>query len=77
MRILATGFEPFGGEEVNPSWMAVVRLSEDVKGAEIIKKQLPVVYFRALEVLEGYIKEYRPDVVLLLPARPEAATPSG
>lgn len=65
MRILATGFEPFGGEEVNPSWMAVSRLSEDVKGAEIIKKQLPVVYFRALEVLEGYIKEYRPDVVLL------------
>ena len=37
MRILATGFEPFGGEEVNPSWMAVSRLSEDVKGAEIIK----------------------------------------
>lgn len=65
MKILVTGFEPFGGEAVNPSWMAVSRLPDAVGETEIIKKQLPVVYFKALEVLEGYIKEYSPDVVLM------------
>ncbi|MEA4921373.1 MAG: pyroglutamyl-peptidase I [Clostridiaceae bacterium] len=65
MKILVTGFEPFGGESVNPSWMAVDTLPEQLNGAEIIKKRLPVVYYKALEILEGYINEYRPDVVLM------------
>ena len=65
MKILVTGFEPFGGEAVNPSWLAVSQIPDEVKGAEVIKKQLPVEWFRALEILEGYIKEYRPDVVML------------
>lgn len=65
MKILVTGFEPFGGESVNPSWLAVDTLPEQINGAEIIKKRLPVVYYKALEILEGYIKEYRPDVVLM------------
>ena len=65
MKILVTGFEPFGGEAVNPSWRAVSQIPDQVKGAEVIKKQLPVEWFRALDILEGYIKEYRPDVVML------------
>ena len=65
MKILVTGFEPFGGEAVNPSWLAVSQIPDQVKGAEVIKKQLPVEWFRALDILEGYIKEYKPDVVML------------
>lgn len=65
MRILVTGFDPFGGETVNPSWLAVSQLGDEIGGATVIKRSLPVVYFKALEVLEGYIKELEPDVVLL------------
>ena len=65
MKILVTGFDPFGGEAVNPSWMAVEQLPDAVAGAEIVKKSLPVVWFKALEILEGYIEEIKPDVVVM------------
>ena len=65
MKILATGFEPFAGGDVNPSWMAVSRLPDDIGGHTVIKAQLPVVYFKALDVLEGLIKEHKPDMLLM------------
>ena len=37
MKILITGFDPFGGENVNPAYEAVKLLPDSVKGAEIIK----------------------------------------
>ena len=61
MKILVTGFEPFGGESVNPSWMAVERLPDTLDGAEIVKRRLPVVYFRALDILDGRGSTYRPN----------------
>ena len=30
-KLLITGFEPFGGESINPSWEAVSRLPERIK----------------------------------------------
>lgn len=65
MKILVTGFDPFGGESVNPSWMAVEKLTDTVPGAEIVKKSLPVVWFKALDLLESYIEELKPDVVVM------------
>ena len=65
MKILVTGFDPFGGETVNPSWMAVEKLTDTVPGAEIIKRSLPVVWFKALDLLESYIEERKPDVVVM------------
>ena len=44
MKILVTGFDPFGGEPTNPSWEAVRRLPDKVAGAEIIKVQIPTVF---------------------------------
>ena len=29
-KLLITGFEPFGGETINPSWEAVARLPEQI-----------------------------------------------
>ena len=71
MKILVTGFEPFGGEAVNPSWLAVSQIPDQVKGAEVIKKQLPVEWFRALDILERNIS----PMLLCLPARPAEPTP--
>ena len=36
MKILVTGFDPFGDDTINPAIEAVKRLPEEIKGAEII-----------------------------------------
>lgn len=41
MKILVTGFNPFGGEAVNPAYEAVKLLPDTIAGAEIIKKEIP------------------------------------
>lgn len=64
MRILVTGFEPFGGETINPSWEAVKLLPDKIEDAEIIKLEIPTVRYRALDVIENAIVTYNPDVVL-------------
>ena len=39
MKILITGFDPFGGESVNPAYEAVKLLPDTIAGAQIIKLQ--------------------------------------
>lgn len=46
-RILVTGFDPFGGEQINPSWEAVKLLPERIGGWEICKLELPTVFSKA------------------------------
>lgn len=64
MKILITGFEPFGGELINPSLEAVQRLENYIGGAEIIKRSLPVVFQKSVETLIGYMESERPDAVI-------------
>ena len=37
MRILFTGFDPFGGEKINPAGEAVKMMKNEIQGAEILK----------------------------------------
>ena len=37
MKVLITGFDPFGGESINPALEAVKLLPENISGAEVIK----------------------------------------
>ena len=48
-KLLITGFEPFGGETVNPSWEAVSRLPQEAGGYLLIKLRLPVTFGEAAE----------------------------
>jgi len=41
MKVLVTGFDPFGGESVNPALEAVKKLPATISGAEIIKLEIP------------------------------------
>lgn len=64
MKILITGFEPFGGEKINPAWEAVNSLPSKIDDIDIFKLQLPTV-FRAsgLKLFEA-IDLLKPDVVI-------------
>ena len=64
MKILVTGFDPFGGETVNPAIETVKRLPDSVAGAEIIKLEIPTVCHKSLRVIDEAIAEHDPDVVL-------------
>ena len=64
MKILVTGFEPFGGEARNPSAEVVARLPEQIAGAQIVKLILPTVRYEAPQKVERAVDEHRPDVVL-------------
>ena len=59
MKVLVTGFEPFGGSTVNPSQQLVDALDGDVA-----KALLPVSYARAAEALRLAIAEHEPDLVI-------------
>jgi pyroglutamyl-peptidase len=63
-KILVTGFEPFGGETMNPAWEAVRALPDAIDGAQVAKVEIPVVFGRAPEAVEAAIERESPDLVL-------------
>ena len=66
MKILVTGFDPFGGEKVNPALEAVKSLPSEIHGAEIHWVAIPTVFYQSAEVLETAIVRYQPDAVLCI-----------
>lgn len=64
MKLLFTGFEPFGGEAVNASYEAVCRLPDRIGNVQIIKAQLPTAFRKCIPVLEQILKTERPDAVV-------------
>ena len=46
MKILITGFEPFGGESVNPAYEAVKLLPDMAGDIQIVKMEIPTVFGR-------------------------------
>ena len=66
MKILVTGFDPFGGEKVNPALEAVKSLPSVIHGAEIRWVEIPTVFYKSAEVLETAIVHYQPDAVLCI-----------
>ena len=64
MKILVTGFDPFGKEKINPAIEAVKKLPDEIKGATILKLEVPTICFKSLEVIEKAIQEQNPDVIL-------------
>ncbi|HEX6442006.1 MAG TPA: pyroglutamyl-peptidase I [Stellaceae bacterium] len=64
MKALVTGFEPFGGELVNPAIEAVHRLPQQLGAVEIHAALLPAVFGRAIDALEDAILASDPDIVL-------------
>ena len=64
MNILITGFEAFGKDEINSSWESVKLLPNELKGNNIYKVLIPVV-FNVDKLIEN-IKKYSPDIIILV-----------
>ena len=65
-KLLITGFEPFGGETVNPSWLAVEKLHDNIGDFELTKLLIPVVFEKSAEVVINKANEINPDVILCI-----------
>lgn len=65
-KLLITGFEPFGGEEINPSREAVDRLPQEVGDYALTKLLIPVVFGEAAEQVLRHAEELAPDVILCI-----------
>lgn len=63
---LVTGFEPFGGEDVNPSWEICRELAEAIGTTRIHVLQVPTEFRTAIEVVASEIERLEPAIVLSL-----------
>lgn len=76
-KLLITGFDPFDGHAVNPSWAAVRQLSETVGNYELCKLNIPTLYETAAGTVLKKAAQLQPDVILCvgLAAGRDAVTP--
>lgn len=63
-KLLITGFDPFGGEGVNPSWEAVRLLPDTVGEYALEKLMIPTVFDKAARLVMEKADEAQPDAIL-------------
>ena len=63
--MLVTGFEPFGGDRLNPSWMAAQALhGRVVDGHRVVAARLPTVFGQAMDELAAALDHAKPVLVI-------------
>ena len=63
-KLLITGFEPFGNEDINPSWEAVLQLPDQINEYQLTKVKLPVLFSDAADFVISAANEIGADVVI-------------
>lgn len=63
-KVLITGFEPFGGEKVNPALEAVKMLPDTIGGAKVVKLEVPTVFKKSIKRLDECIEKEKPDITI-------------
>ena len=63
-KLLITGFDPFGGAAVNPSWLAVRGLPDRVGEWELCKLEIPTVYGVAAQTVLKKAAELAPHAII-------------
>jgi pyroglutamyl-peptidase len=66
MRILVTGFDPFGGDKVNPAFEVLKRLKKKIGGAEVSVLEVPTAFDVSVKKAIKAIKDQKPEVVLMI-----------
>lgn len=65
-KLLITGFEPFGGETINPSWDAVCRLPDVIGDYSLTKLLIPVVFAEGAQMVMDEADKLCPNVILCI-----------
>jgi len=64
-RVLISGFEPFGGSNLNSSQLVVEAISkESFSGLDLFTVILPVEFGKAADVLLSKVKELDPEIII-------------
>ena len=63
-KLLITGFDPFGGGNINPSWEAVKLLPERVGEYQIHKLAIPTIFGTAAEMILAQAQQLHPNVII-------------
>lgn len=66
MKVLVTGFDPFGGEKINPAFEVIKQLRDSINGVEVIKLQVPTAFHSSVKLTVEKIVEIKPDYVLCI-----------
>lgn len=66
MKLLFTGFDPFGGEKINPAYEAVKLLPDKIAGADVVRVELPTVFHVGAEKMIEAIEKHKPDCVICI-----------
>jgi pyroglutamyl-peptidase len=62
---LVTGFDPFGGSKVNPSWQAIHAMhGREIAGRRVVGVELPTVFDTSLQHLAAALEEHQPELVV-------------
>ena len=63
-KLLITGFDPFGGQTVNPAWEAVKNLPDFVGDFALCKLMIPTIFGEAPRAVLKKAEEWQPDLIL-------------
>lgn len=63
-KIIVTGFDPFGGEKINPALEVIKLLPESINGNKVKILEIPTVWKESIRVIDEEIKKFNPDFVL-------------
>jgi pyroglutamyl-peptidase len=62
--VLVTGFEPFGGERINPSWEIAKALPQKIGSHRVIALRVPTVFGKAIESVAAAINKHQPSLII-------------
>ena len=65
-KLLITGFDPFGGEKINPSWESVKLLKNEIGEYSLTKLEIPTVFFEGSKKVIQKAEEIQPDAILCI-----------
>lgn len=65
-KLLITGFDPFGGAVVNPSWEAIKLLPDQVGDWQLTKIEIPTVFGLAAQTVLAAAQELQPDAIVCI-----------
>ena len=70
MRILLTGFEPFGSSDINSSWETAYHIGQlAINGVEMKVVQLPVSFVVSGQLIRRLLQTHKPDALVMLGLR--------